>query len=87
MHFLNEIAEHLLGNFKIRNYAFGKRPHCGYMPGRAADHFFGFSPDLNNLPGFFIHRHHRGLVDHDPAAANINQRIGRAQVNADVFGE
>ena len=54
---------------------------------RPAKHGFGFRADGDNLAGFLIYCHDRGLIDDNPLTAHINQGIGGAEIKADIVGE
>ncbi len=83
---MNEMLDHLLGNINVGDDSVTKRADCLDLIGGLAHHELGVVANrldpLDPIDGF--DRHHRRLVEHDPAAADIDQRIGRAQVDRHV---
>src|SRR3989344_2210178 len=82
----SEIREHLFRNLKVGYHSVHQRPNCFNMAWGSAQHVLGFDTYRQNLTGFNIDRHHRGLVDDNAVAFEINQSVGGAQVYADVVG-
>ena len=60
-------------------------------PGRAAEHALGFGADghddLAATAGLVLHRDDGGLVEHDALVADVDERVGRAQVDGQIAGE
>jgi len=54
---------------------------------RPANHFLRFFADCQHLASLVINRHHRRLINNNPPASDVNQRIGCSQINAYVFFE
>ena len=55
--------------------------------GRAADHALGLRADRQDPLGLGVDGHDRRLGDHDPAVADVHERVRRAEVDPDVAGE
>ena len=86
MHFLNKVFDHFLGDMKIRNHAVAQGTYRRNVGGGFSQHLFGIGPDgQNNFFIFYVgNGNHRRFIQHDPAPLNINQRVGRSQVNGHI---
>ena len=51
---------------------------------RAAQHPLRFDADRVDLAAARVDRDDRGLREHDPAAANVDERVGGAEVDGHV---
>ena len=87
MRFLNEVVEHLLGNFKIRDNTVLHRLNCYDVAGRPSEHLFGILTDGFDPPCCLIDRYNRGLVHDDALRPRIDARVSGAQVNGQVIRE
>ena len=87
LRFIDEIREHLRCHLEIRYDTIYDRFQCLNMLGCTPHHVLGLLTDGDHLARFCIECDDRGLIDDDAAAAHIHQRIGRAEVYADVVGE
>ena len=92
MHLLDELLEHLLGDGKVGDDAVLHRTDDGDAAGGLAKHFLGFLAD--GLDGFFgvgaafeADGDDRWLIEDDAAAAHVNERIRRAEVDGEVVGK
>src|SRR5581483_4660394 len=91
MNFLNEVAEHRFGDLEIRDHAVLQRPDRDDAARGAAEHAFGlrahgqnfFAPALVSL----LHRDHRRLVADDALILDVDQSVGRAEINGKVVGK
>ena len=86
MHLADEVLDHLLGDFEVGDDAVAQRPDGGDVAGRAAEHQLGFLADREDL---LLAAHvgdgdHRGLVQHDAAALDVDQRVGGAEIDGHV---
>ncbi|BBG30883.1 homoserine acetyltransferase [Zymobacter palmae] len=83
MYLTNEMLQHLFGNGEVSNDAVLHRPNRRDVTGCTPQHAFGIQTDGCN--GLHIagltDGHYGGLVENDISTANINQGIGRAQVD------
>jgi hypothetical protein len=63
-----------------------QRPDRLDVPGSAAEHELGFLADRENLFAALDigERHHRGFVQHDAAPLDIDQRVGRAEIDRHI---
>jgi len=89
---LDELLEHLLGDGEVGDHAVLHRPDGDDVAGRLAEHLLRFLADrLDGLlavrAGFLANRHDRGLVKNDALAADVDERIGGAEVDGQVVGE
>ena len=57
------------------------------LPGRAAQHLFGFFADGFDFAGVLVDGDDGRLVDDDAFAARIDQRVGGAEIDGEVAGE
>ena len=92
MHLLDELLEHLLGDGEVGDHAVLHRADDGDAARCLAKHFLGFLADgLDRFFGvgaaFEADRDDRWLIEDDAAAAHINERVGRAEVDGEVVGE
>ena len=54
------------------------------VPGRAAEHPLGLDPDGVDLTGPRVDRDDARLRQHDAAAADVDERVGRAEIDRHV---
>ena len=87
VHLVDEVAQHLLGRLEVGDHAVLERPDGGDVVGRAADHPLGLVTDREHLAGGGVHRHDGRLVEHDALAADIDQRVGGAEVHGHVSAD
>src|SRR5579864_2573978 len=80
----DEVADHLLGPFEVRDHAVAQRTAGHDVGRRATEHAPGFGSDRQHLAGALAHRHHRRLIEHDAPAAYVDERVGGPEVDADV---
>ena len=85
----DEIFDHLLGDVDIGDDAIAQRPDAFDVARRLAHHHLGFVANglyraraANGLDG-----DDRRLVQHDTAAADIDQRVGRPQIDCHILAE
>ncbi len=86
MHFRNEMAQHRFRHFKIRDYAIFQRANRNNIGRRAAEHAFGFIADSQHARGPRLHRDHGRLTQDNALIFDVDERIGRAEVDTDVAG-
>src|SRR5207302_3774643 len=69
----DEMLDHFLRHFEIGDNAVAQRPDRLDAARGAAEHQLGLLADGENQPLPFDagDRHHRGLVEHDPAALDV----------------
>ena len=84
VHLLDEVAEHLLGDVEVGDDAVLQRPDRGDVAGRAAEHALGLDADGVDLAGALVDGDHRRLGEHDAAAADVDERVGGAEVDGHV---
>ena len=84
MRLLNEIGEHLLGDFEIGDHAVFHGLDGDDVAGSASEHVFGFAADGDDFAAVLVDGHDGGLVDDDALAARENQCVGGAEVNGEV---
>ena len=85
IHLLDEVLQHLFGNGEIGNDAVLHRPDRGNIAGSAPQHLLCSQPYLLDDflavgPPILAYCHHRGFIQDDALAANIDESIGRPQV-------
>ena len=84
VHLLDEVAEHLLGDVEVGDHAVLQRADRGDRPGRAAEHPLRLDPDRVHLAGALVDRDDGRLGEHDPAPADVDERVGGAEVDGHV---
>ncbi len=91
VHLADEVLEHLLGVGEVGDDAVLHRPDRGDVPRRAAEHVLGLhadrDDDLAAAARFVLDGDHRRLVEDDALAADVDERVRRAEVDGDVAGE
>jgi hypothetical protein len=91
VHLADEVLEHLLGVGEVGDDAVLHRPHRAHVAGGAAEHLLGLAADRGHRAGaaaaVLAHRDHRGFVEDDALAADVDQRVGGAEVDGQVAGE
>ena len=84
VHLLDEVAEHLLGDVEVGDHAVLEGPDGEDVAGGPADHPLGLRPDRQDGPGLGVDRHDRRLVEHGPAPPDVDEGVGRAEVDGHV---
>jgi len=86
---LPEVLDHLFRHLEVGDDAVAERPDGGDVAGRAAQHelrLVAHGEDLL-LALNLRDRDHRGFVQHDPAALDVDERVRRAEVDRHVGGK
>src|SRR5256885_16581572 len=83
---LDELLEHLLGDREVGDHAVLHRPDGDDVARRLAEHLLRFLADgLNRFfpvrTGFLSDRHDGRFIEHDALAADVDEGIGRAEVD------
>ena len=84
VHLLDEVAQHLLGHVEVGDHAVLQRPDGLDRARGAAEHALGLDADGVDLAGARVDRDDRRLAQHDAAAAHVDERVGRAEVDRHV---
>ena len=84
---LDEVVEHLLGDFEVGNHAVFHGLDNPEIAGRTAQHLLGFLADCLDFAGTVVEGNGRGLVDHDALLPGIDPRVDCTQVNCQVRRE
>src|SRR5439155_14779666 len=87
VHALDEVAQHLLGDLEVGDHAVLQRPDGHDVGGRAPDHALGLEPDRERTTVLEVDGDDGRLVEDDAAAPDIDECVGRAQVNRHVAAE
>jgi len=91
VHLLDELFDHLLGDDEVGDHAVFHRPDRLQIARGLPQHLLGRLPDgLDHfLAGGRIDadRHDRGLIEHDAAAAHVDEGVGRAKVDRQIVGK
>src|SRR5260370_913842 len=87
MGLLDEVVQHLLGDFEVSDDAVFHGLNGDDVAGRAAEHLLGFFAHGLNLTGQFIDGYDGRFVDDDALALGIDQCVGRSQIDGQVTGE
>ena len=83
----DEVGDHLLRHVEVADDSVAERSDGDDARRRSTDHSLGLGADGQNLPGLGFQGDDAGLADDDAAVADLNQGVGRAQVDPDVSRE
>ena len=81
---LDEVTEHLLGDFEVGDYAVTKRSARTDGSRSAADHLPGLLADREHLLSLFANSDDRWLEEDNAFAANEDDRVGRSKVDGEA---
>src|SRR5439155_688667 len=84
VHFRNKMPQHRFGDFEVRDHAVFQRADCDDVRRRPPEHALRFIADREHFVGASLHGHHRRLAQDDPLIFDVNQGIGRAEIDPDV---
>jgi hypothetical protein len=84
VHLLDEVPEHLLGHVEVRDDAVLQRADRLDRAGRAAQHPLRLDADGVHLGGARVDRDDGRLGQHDPAAADVDERVGGTEIDGHV---
>src|SRR5207302_214282 len=82
----DEMLDHLFGDLEVGDDAGPERPDRADVVGRLAHHQLGVVADRANLADaiFDFHRDHGRFAGDDALAADVDDRVGCAEVDRDV---
>jgi hypothetical protein len=80
VHLLDEVAEHLLGDVEVGDDAVLQGPDRGDRSRGATEHPLRLDPDCVHLTRALVDRDDGGLREDDPAAADVDERVGGAEI-------
>jgi hypothetical protein len=88
----DEVFQHLLRHREVGDDAVLHRSDGRYVARRAAEHLLrGDANFLNHFlavrPAFLTNRDDGRLVEHDPLAAQVDERIGGAKIDREIVVE
>ena len=84
---LDEVVQHLLGDFEVGDDAVFHRLDGDDVAGRAAQHFLRLFADGLHFAGVLVDGDDGRLVDDDALAARVDQRVGGAEIDGQIAGE
>ena len=84
---LNEVVEHLLGDFEVGDHAVFHGLDGHDVAGRAAQHLLGLLAHGFHFTGILVDGHDRWLVDNNALAGREDQRVGGAEIDGQVAGK
>ena len=87
VHLLDEVAEHLLADVEVGDDAVLQRADGLDVAGRAPDHPLRLGADRERAAVARVDRDHRRLVEHDAAAAHVDERVRGAEVDGHVAAD
>ncbi|MPN64181.1 hypothetical protein SDC9_211952 [bioreactor metagenome] len=82
--FLDEVTQHLFGNFEVGDHAVFHRADGPDVAGAFPKHAFRFASDVQDLVGAFLDRHDGRFVQNDPQVPHVHQAVGGSEVNSDM---
>ena len=84
---LDEVVQHLLGDFEIGDHAVFHGLDGDDVAGRAAQHLFRLFADRLHFARVLVDGDDGGFVDHDALAARIHKRVSGAEIDGEIAGE
>ena len=81
---LDEIVEHLLGDFEVGDDAVLHGLDGHDVAGRAPEHLFGFFAHRFHFTGVLVNGDDGRLVDDDALSLGVDESIGRTQIDGQV---
>jgi hypothetical protein len=90
VHLVDEVAQHGLGHFEIGNDTVAHGPDGHDIARGAAEHVLGFQSHGQHTVFRSVvrsHGDHGGFAENDALAFDINQGVGRSQVNGQIAGK
>ena len=84
---VDEVLDHLLGHVEVADDAVAQRPDRDDVGRRPADHPLGLGADRQHALGLGVDRDDGRLAHDDAAVADVDERVGRPEVDPDVAGE
>ena len=87
VHLRDEMPQHRLGHFEVGDDAVLQRTDGDDIGRRAAEHAFRLVADGEHFVRAGLHRHDRRLAQDDALILDVDERVGRAEIDADVVGE
>ena len=80
----DEVLDHLLGVIEVRDHTVAQRTQRHNVGRRPTEHAARFGADGQYLPGSLAHGDDRRFVEDDATPADVHERVGGAEVDADV---
>jgi hypothetical protein len=80
----DEVLQHLLGNFEIRDDAIFHWADRHDIARRAAEHFFCVASDRLYLIRYLIDRNDRGFRNNDAASLRIHECVRCSEIDSKV---
>ena len=84
---VHEVLDHLLGHVEVADDAVAQRPDGDDVGRCPADHPLGLGADGQHPLGLGVDGDHGRLAHDDAAIPDVDQRVGRPEVDPDVAGE
>ncbi len=87
LRFPDELTQHHLGDLEIGDDTVLHGPHRYDMIRGLPQHRLGLRSDRVDLLGLLIDRDDRGFVQHDAVALDVDQRVGRPEIDRYIVRE
>jgi hypothetical protein len=84
MGLLDEVVEHLLGDFEVGDDAVLHGLDGDDVAGGAAQHLLGLAANGLHFAGIFVDGYDGRLIDHDALAGREDQRVGGAEIDGQI---
>ena len=81
---LDEVVQHLFGDFEVGDDAVFHRLDGHDVAGRAAQHLLGFLAHRLHLAGVLVDGHDGGLIDNNALTGRVDQGVGGAQIDGQI---
>ena len=86
-HLAHEVPQHLGSDLVVCDHAVAQRADRLDVTRGAPDHPLGFSADRDDRVRGRVDSYHRGLIEQDAPATGIDERVGSAEIDAEVVAE
>ncbi len=86
VHLVHEVLDHLLGHVEVADDSVAQRPDSDDVGRRAAEHALCLGADRQNPLGG-VDGYDARLADDDAAVADVDERVGGAEIDADIARE
>src|SRR3989339_451117 len=90
MSFCNKVSQHRFGDFEISDNSILHGSDGHDVAGSSSEHFLGSGSNSDDLLFAFVvlfYGYDRGLIRDHPFTLDINQGVGRPEVNSQVIAE
>ena len=91
MHLLDEVLQHLFGDVEVGDDTILHGTDCRNVAGSTPQHQLGRMANCGHRFGItaalLTDGNHRGLIQHNAFALDVNQRVGGTQIDRQIVGK